>query len=130
MPDSGDDSMTNEEVNKRVEDICSEIKARSVTKGQLYTTPDADRLGNFKRQALLSGCTPEQVIMVLMSKNLLLLSNFVHNLSLGQGITQAEWDDKIYDTILYLMLLKVLVVERHSGPNWGQNDLAKLPEGQ
>jgi len=80
-------------------------------KAKEYATED--RLHNFKVAAAIQGCTPEQALAGMMAK---------HTVSVYDMCRGSKWDfpielwnEKITDSINYLLLLRALVEEPKEG---------------
>ena len=88
------------------------IKSKNtlVVKGAEYA-PGTDRLHNFKQAASLMGITPRQALGGMMVKHIVSVFDLINNEELEQ---MPVWDEKIGDSINYLILLKALVVEESS----------------
>lgn len=71
-----------------------------------------DRLHNFKKAANLEGVSPEQALAGMMSKQIVALYDYIHDLERGVMIPRELWAEKITDSINYLYLLKGLLEER------------------
>lgn len=70
-----------------------------------------DRLANFKKAAALQGITPEQACHGMMTKHIVSVSDMVQS---GKEYPMAMWEEKLGDALNYYVLLKALVVERHT----------------
>jgi hypothetical protein len=77
-----------------------------ITKAREYATED--RLHNFKVAAALQGCTPAQALAGMMAKHTVSVYDMARN---GREYPQALWDEKITDSINYLLLLAAVVRE-------------------
>lgn len=67
-----------------------------------------DRLHNFKIAAELQQCDPKKALSGMMAKHIV----SIYDMCTSEGIYPSElWDEKINDTINYLLLLKALQVE-------------------
>jgi hypothetical protein len=86
-------------------------------KAREYATDD-NRYHNFFRAAALQGCTPEQALMGMLSKHL------VSVLDMVDATAAKNWeawpgkriiDEKIGDSINYLILLEALLTRRSRG---------------
>jgi hypothetical protein len=86
---------------------CTEVLA---VKAGEYSTDD--RLHNFKVAAQLQGITPRQALAGMMAKHTVSVYDMCHSQA---EFTQALWDEKIGDSINYLLLLRALVVEEQQG---------------
>ncbi len=105
--------MTNEDMNNLVENIViPKIRELLTVKGAEYAKEGEDRLGNFKRGAKSRGTIPEDILLGYVLKHDLAVEDFVQRLKLGTPVTFAMWDEKIFDRIIYNILLLALVVER------------------
>lgn len=75
-------------------------------KAKEYATED--RLHNFKVAAELLGCTPEQALAGMMAKHTV----SIYDMCRGDGDLRMDvWEEKITDSINYLLLLKAILVE-------------------
>jgi len=85
---------------------CTEIM---VDRAKQYATDD--RLHNFKVAGSLQGIDPKQALAGMMAKHTV----SVYDMCLNRNNKQYPielWDEKITDSINYLLLLKALVVEQ------------------
>jgi hypothetical protein len=105
--------MLNDQFEKIVAAQCEDILNRCRAKGAEYTGKDTDRLGNFKRVAGLMRCTPEKALAGLVAKHVVATYDFIDDLEKGQLRPMEQWDEKLGDIILYAILLKALLMERH-----------------
>ena len=83
-------------------------------KAQEYATGE-NRYHNFHRAAELLGCTPEQALMGMLAKHLVSVLDMVEvTAELGWRPWPSEdmIDEKIGDTINYLILLEGLLKQR------------------
>lgn len=71
-----------------------------------------DRLSNFKRSALSQLCTPEKALRGMMDKHVTALYDYIDDLDDNNFVSINEWEEKIGDTINYLLLLEGLIKER------------------
>lgn len=85
-----------------------------LNKAREYAT-DSDRLHNFKKGANLIGGTPEQALWGFLTKHLVSLSDMVYS---PKQYTAAQWEEKIGDSINYLILLKAQVTETEFNRIW------------
>lgn len=100
--------MNHEEFEEVFELVTSMSRSVLIEKAKEYAT-DTDRLSNFKQSAVLIHGTPEQALWGFVTKHLIALSDMVKS---GKDFTDAQWDEKIGDTINYMILLKALTVEK------------------
>jgi hypothetical protein len=86
------------------------IKILLVTKNAEYAR--GDRLSNFKTIARFEGNTPEKALRAMLAKHLVSIYDMVDDLDRGYCNPTELWEEKIDDSIAYLILLKALVAER------------------
>lgn len=67
-----------------------------------------DRLHNFKVAAALHGCTPEKALAGTMAKHTVSVYDMRNS---GQAYPVELWNEKITDSINYLLLLRAIVEE-------------------
>jgi len=80
------------------------------SKAAEYAEED-DRLHNFKRAADLQGCTPIGALAGMMVKHTVSVYDLVRRHEEGARIPAELWDEKIIDSINYLILLRAAVRE-------------------
>lgn len=95
-------SILNERLNKCV-DVLG-VKANE------YATED--RLHNFKVAAELQNCTPITALAGMMAKHTVSVYDLIQKQEQGYVVSREMWDEKIGDSINYLILLSALVQER------------------
>lgn len=94
----------NELIEKRVETICHTLASKS----EEYATKN-DRFHNFNVAAIMNDTTPERALMGMMVKHLV----SVFDLANGIGeITEEKIEEKIGDSINYLILLEGLLKDK------------------
>lgn len=81
-----------------------------VAKAREYATDD-DRLHNFKLAASITQGTPKQALWGMIAKHLVSLSDMVHS---DAFYPTGVWDEKIGDSINFLVLLRALEFEADS----------------
>lgn len=84
-----------------------------VTKAGEYAAGN-DRLHNFKKAAALIGCTPDQALWGFLTKHLVSLSDMVES---DEDYSYERWDEKIGDSINYLILLRAVVEDMKVAAN-------------
>jgi hypothetical protein len=104
--------MTNDDFTAVVEQRCELIKSVLVNKAKEYAS-DTDRLHNFKVAAnLTSGkISPEKALMGMMRKHWVSVLDIVADTEKGKYPTTEMRDEKIGDSINYLILLEALLIE-------------------
>lgn len=98
--------MTSEKFNKVCEDQIQRCTDLLGIKANEYATHD--RLHSFKAAASMTRTTPKQALLGMWAKHLISVIDMVNS---GKEYPMALWDEKITDTINYLLLLKALVIE-------------------
>ena len=74
---------------------------------------DGDRLHNFKRAAHLQGKTPVGALSGMMCKHTVSIYDLIEGYEEGRAIEPELWDEKIIDSINYLILLRAVLKEEH-----------------
>lgn len=104
---------------KTFEEIVNEQIKRCLSvlvgKGKEYA-PGADRLSAFKKAAVIQDCTQLEAALGMMSKHVVSLTDMIH--SKGH-YTTSRWDEKITDTINYLLIIRAIVEEEENAKNRG-----------
>jgi hypothetical protein len=72
-----------------------------------YSTDD--RLHNFRVAAALQQCTMKQALFGFLTKHLVSLADMCKP---GKKYSDDIWDEKICDSINYLLLLKAVIVDQ------------------
>jgi hypothetical protein len=101
----------NEIVSNRIESIQDVLMA----KAKEYSS-DTDRLHNFKVAAALASRpeTPEQALWGMMRKHLVSVIDIIDQTAIGNAPSDHMRNEKIGDSINYLILLEALLIERQS----------------
>lgn len=99
--------------DKIVIDQLNRSEALLTSKGQEYAEDaDADngvdRLEHFKKAAALQSQTPAQATFGMLTKHLVSLSDMVGS---RRAYPMEKWDEKISDSINYLLILRAVVEE-------------------
>ena len=103
--------MTPQDFEKVFFDRVSKSEATLIAKAKEYAS-GTDRFNNFKKAAAFRSCTPENALWGMVSKHLVALSDFIDQLEAGEDVPEAQWDEKLGDSINYLILLDGLLEER------------------
>lgn len=84
--------------------------------GQLTFQFDAenDRLAHFKKAAVIMNASPKEALLGMLSKHLVSVSDMCTD---KREYSLARWDEKITDSINYLLILRALVEEEHHEQN-------------
>lgn len=101
--------MTNEEFETVLGERIEKIKKVLSHKASEYATRQ-DRMHNFNRAARLLGTTPEKALVGMLSKHIVSVLDMVDSEAVcPHGLI----DEKIGDTINYLILLEALLKRRN-----------------
>lgn len=92
-------------VNNRIEKCLNVMCSKSVE----YATED--KLHNFKVAAKLQNCTPVSALAGMMCKHTVSVYDLIRDHEQGKDISIEMWDEKIGDSINYLLLLTALINE-------------------
>lgn len=91
-------------VEGRINSIRSVLEAKAREYGQ------TDRLHNFKEAAAMQRCTPQRALLGMLTKHLVsVIDATLDDTVLYQA---AFWDEKIGDSVNYLILLEGILKER------------------
>ena len=102
-----EDILNNEEFDEML-DICfKRIDNVLRSKAQEYAS-DHDRLHNFHKAAGLTGGTPKQACWGFNVKHLVSIADMVES---DEEFPLKVWDEKLFDAINYLLLLRALVID-------------------
>jgi hypothetical protein len=105
--------MNNNQFNRVVSERLGKIDSTLCSKAKEYAS-DTDRLHNFKVAAMLETKeqTPEQALWGMIKKHLVSVIDIIDKTALGESPSNAMRDEKIGDSINYLILLEALLIER------------------
>lgn len=78
-----------------------------------YAPDGKDRLHNFKRAASMLNTTPEKALVGMLTKHLVSLLDIVDDIPKTPSIALLE--EKIGDSVNYLILLEAMIKERLGG---------------
>lgn len=98
--------MQAEQFNKIIAEQIKRCTDTLITKAKEYATDD--RLHNFKVASALQGITAEQALAGMMAKHTVSVYDMCHS---GEDYSEELWNEKIGDSINYLLLLSALVRE-------------------
>ena len=102
--------MNNEMFNKVTEErikTCIDVLCR---KSDEYST-DRDRLRAFKVAGALQGGSDIKALGGMMCKHTVSIYDLINDFENGKNISIELWNEKIGDSINYLLLLNAMVVE-------------------
>lgn len=96
-----------------IHDQLARSDALLTNKGKEYAedadvTQTIDRLAHFKKAAALQDETPAQAAFGMLAKHLVSVADMVNTRG---SYTLEKWDEKISDSINYLLILRAIVEE-------------------
>lgn len=103
------------EFNDMVISQIERCKSILIAKGNEYVpkganSSDVDRLAHFKKAAVLMNSTPKAVLMGMLSKHLISISDMCTD---DKIYSKEQWNEKITDSINYFLILRALVEEEN-----------------
>lgn len=101
--------MDTKQFNKVVKDTLVHCESVLCKKATEYATED--RLHNFKSAAIVEQTTPIGALAGMMAKHTISVYDMCKGSTKGVQYSSALWDEKITDSINYLLLLKALIAE-------------------
>jgi hypothetical protein len=105
--------MTTEVFEKIFNETVERSRQVLVNKAREYATDD--RLHNFKVAAEVEGVSPIQALGGMMAKHTVSVYDLIRNGTNSEPM--CMWDEKITDSINYLILLRALVIEEKEREN-------------
>lgn len=98
--------------NKAVKEQLTQCEAMLIGKGEEYApgamAESADRLAHFKKAAAIISGTPKEALLGMLAKHLVSISDMCTD---GRQYTKERWNEKITDSINYLLILRAMVEE-------------------
>jgi len=102
--------MTDEQFNELLSETQETMRNTLIQKAKEYQR--GDRLSNFKTAATRLNCTPERALLGMLEKHSTAIFDYVNDLEVGRRMPLEQWQEKIIDSINYLVLLLALATER------------------
>lgn len=113
------------EFDQLVEERCEQIKKTLINKAKEYATKQ-DRFHNFTVAGRLLNISPEKALLGMMSKHLVSVFDLVEwAIEAPEKLNIAIINEKIGDSINYLILLEGLLKERFHHPYCHTSNLPK-----
>ena len=100
--------MKSEQFECIIEGQLAAIRDMIVVKAREYATED--RLHNFRVASVIQDCTMEQALGAFLCKHTVSIYDMINS---GEEYSMDKWNEKITDHIVYLLILKAIVTERH-----------------
>ena len=101
--------MTQETFEKIIAERIEKCLETLNVKSDEYAT--SDRLHNFKVAAEIQNCTPIKALGGMMAKHTVSVYDLINDFEQGKDIPIELWNEKIGDSINYLLLLDALINE-------------------
>ena len=117
--------MTTDRFNKILETLIGKCTSTLGAKSNEYATED--RLHNFKIAAELQNCTPITALAGMMAKHTVSVYDLIQKHENGEVVSKGLWDEKIGDSINYLILLSALIQEEI---DWKEKNACRAGEVQ
>lgn len=108
----GGATITNNELNIIFDEQVKRCEAVLLHKGKEYAPDETDRLSSFKVAAALLHCTQQEALCGMLAKHI--VSVYDMCLAGAERYSPDAWDEKITDSINYLILLNAIVKGVHS----------------
>lgn len=101
--------MNDQEFKDMMETRFEITRATLARKAEEYAR--GDRLSTFKRAAGAMGCTPKQALIGMFMKHIVSIIDCVNDETEGKYASMELWNEKVGDSVNYLILLEGLVKE-------------------
>lgn len=98
-------------------DKCSSMLTRKGVEyapGAMETSSNEDRLLHFKKAAAIMSATPKVALLGMLSKHIVSVSDMCTD---NKTYSIEKWDEKITDSINYLLILRAMVEEEKNEQN-------------
>lgn len=105
--------MTSDKFEKVMSDRLQKCIDTLGVKAEEYAT--TDRLHNFKVAGEIQNCTAIKALGGMMCKHTVSVYDLINDFDKGKNVPVEMWDEKIGDSINYLLLLTALVEESKNG---------------
>lgn len=103
--------MKSKEFNQILNQQLEKCKDVLSAKNKEYSA-GGDRLSNFKVASMLQSEHPLKSLLGMMTKHTVSISDMINDVNHDQRYPEIkDWDEKITDSINYLILMKALVLE-------------------
>ena len=106
--------MSNNEFDKIIKAQIDKCYSLLNVKHKEYSAINSDRLGYFKRAGTLEKIDPKAALFGMFVKHLVSIADMCYS---NKQYTKEHWEEKITDSINYLLLLKALTEEENNGQN-------------
>ena len=121
--------MKEEDLKKIMEKQFERCMVVMLGKSIEYTEGSDDKLEHFRAAAALMGVTPEAALMGMLSKHLVSVADMCMDQRGSGAYGMDRWDEKITDSINYLLLLRAIVEETRT-MSWEEVEEEARREGE
>lgn len=121
--------MKEEDLKKIMEKQFERCMVVMLGKSIEYTEGSDEKLEHFRAAAALMGVTPEAALMGMMSKHLVSVADMCMDQRGSGAYGMDRWDEKITDSINYLLLLRAIVEETRT-MSWEEVEEEARHEGE
>ena len=119
--------MNTEDFNKIIHEQISRCENTLCRKADEYAADD-DRLHNFKVAAGIQNCLPTTALGGMMAKHTVSVYDMIQGLEEGKSYPLELWNEKIGDSINYLLLLAAAVREAQADMKYARMSDCKKGE--
>lgn len=114
--------MTSDKFTEVIADRINKCLDTLGVKANEYAT--SDRLHNFKVAGKIQNCTPIKALGGMMCKHTVSVYDLINDFESGKNVPVELWDEKIGDSINYLLLLTALIHETKEAETNGKMCMA------
>lgn len=102
--------MSPEDFEKSVKDVLDKVSSVMFKKNVEYSR-DGNRMHNFEAAGRILNCSPAQVLLGMKVKHDVSILDIVKDIDDGRYPSESLLDEKIVDSINYLLILRALLIE-------------------
>jgi len=103
--------MNTKDFNKLLELRIADMRSSMASKSSEYAS-SVDKLHNFKRAGRVLSCNPQRALVGMWVKHLVSVLDIVDKTESGVLPSEELWNEKIRDSINYLVLLEAIIKEQ------------------
>ena len=108
--------MNTNNFNKLLALRIADMQATLASKSAEYST-SVDKLHNFKRAGRIMDCSPQRALLGMYVKHLTSILDIIDRADKGELPDLDLWNEKIRDSINYLVLLEAIIKEQIEDAN-------------
>ena len=110
--------MRAEEFNKIFDDTIAKCAEVLKAKGNEYSL-DYDRVHNFNIAKQLMNSSAVNALGGMMVTHTVSVYDYIDRYERGEDISLEQWDEKIIDSMNYLILLRAVIIDERKIDDWG-----------